>query len=143
MDQTEKNVQTLYSMGFVDIEEIRNALRISHNDLSEAVAILTNDQVRYGPYTSAGTSEDVEMKDVTSTALVPTAAPPPYNSLPDAKVIGRSGSVCTLFVVLTRVARFFFSPLSLLLYVFPLLSSPALQFVLARRAGSQEKNPGV
>lgn len=85
MDQTENNVQTLYSMGFVDIEEIRNALRMSQNDLSEAVAILTNDQVRYGPYTSAGTSEDVEMKDVTSTALVPTAAPPPYNSLPDAK----------------------------------------------------------
>lgn len=85
MDQTEKNVQTLYSMGFLDIEDIKNALRISHNDLSEAVAILTNDQVRYGPYSSAGTAEDVEMKDVTSTALVPTAAPPPYNSLPDAK----------------------------------------------------------
>ncbi|KAK8766013.1 hypothetical protein V5799_025579 [Amblyomma americanum] len=85
MDQTEKNVQTLFSMGFLDIEDIKNALRISHNDLSEAVAILTNDQVRYGPYSSAGPAEDVEMKDVTSTALVPTAAPPPYNSLPDAK----------------------------------------------------------
>lgn len=85
MDQTEKNVQTLYSMGFLDIEDIKNALRISHNDLSEAVAILTNDQVRYGPYSSVGTTEDVEMKDITSTALVPVAAPPPYNSLPDAK----------------------------------------------------------
>lgn len=81
MDQTEKNVQTLFSMGFLDVDEIRNALRIGNNDLNEAVAILTNE--RYGGY--PGTADDVEMKDVTASALVPTAAPPPYSSLQDCK----------------------------------------------------------
>ncbi|EEC12445.1 conserved hypothetical protein, partial [Ixodes scapularis] len=85
MEQTEKNVDTLFGMGFLDVEEIRSALRMSSNDLNEAVAILTNE--RYSGYPTA--VDDVEMKDVTSTALVPTAAaapPPPYASLPDAKV---------------------------------------------------------
>lgn len=84
MEQTEKNVDTLFGMGFLDVEEIRSALRMSNNDLNEAVAILTNE--RYSGYPTA--VDDVEMKDVTSTALVPTAAaapPPPYASLPDAK----------------------------------------------------------
>ena len=33
-------------MGFPDIAEIKRALRLAKNDLNEAVAILTNEQVR-------------------------------------------------------------------------------------------------
>lgn len=43
MDEDE-NLSTLLAMGFPDIEEIKNALWLAKNDLSEAVSILTNDQ---------------------------------------------------------------------------------------------------
>ena len=57
MDVTEENVQMLLNMGFDELD-IRRALKIAKNDLSEAVAILTNDH----PVTSFDTLQDVEMK---------------------------------------------------------------------------------
>lgn len=64
MEGSEDNVQTLLAMGFPSESEIRRALKIGKNDLSEAVAILTNEN----PYTSYDTLDDldVEMKDVES-----------------------------------------------------------------------------
>ena len=87
MDNTEENVQTLLNMGFPVESEIRRALKIAKNDLSEAVAILTND-TPVGNY-DALDDLDVEMKDVgsgpmlssgDSGALVPygPALPPSY-----------------------------------------------------------------
>lgn len=43
MDEDE-SLSTLLAMGFPDIGEIKRALRLAKNDLSEAVAILTNEQ---------------------------------------------------------------------------------------------------
>ncbi len=42
MDDDE-NISTLLAMGFPDIDEIRRALKLAKNDLSEAVAVLTNE----------------------------------------------------------------------------------------------------
>lgn len=52
------------AMGFPDIGEIKRALRLSKNDLNEAVAILTNDQSvsSYGPVSDLNI--DVDMKEV-------------------------------------------------------------------------------
>lgn len=62
MDNNDENITLLLSMGFPHIEEIKRALRIAKNDLSEAVAILTNDQPM-GPYDPL--ANDIEM-DVSS-----------------------------------------------------------------------------
>ena len=64
MDISEDHVQTLLAMGFPSESEIRRALKLGKNDLSEAVAILTNE-------TSCTTYDtlddlDVEMKDIES-----------------------------------------------------------------------------
>lgn len=68
MDVEDENISTLMAMGFPDITEIKRALRLSKNDLSEAVAILTNDQsvTSYGPV--ADLNIDVDMKEVSGTA---------------------------------------------------------------------------
>lgn len=67
MDVEDENISTLMAMGFPDITEIKRALRLSKNDLSEAVAILTNDQsvTSYGPV--ADLNIDVDMKEVSGT----------------------------------------------------------------------------
>lgn len=64
MDVEDENISTLMAMGFPDIAEIKRALRLSKNDLNEAVAILTNDQsvTSYGPV--ADLNIDVDMKEV-------------------------------------------------------------------------------
>lgn len=64
MDVEDENISTLMAMGFPDIVEIKRALRLSKNDLNEAVAILTNDQsvTPYGPV--ADLNIDVDMKEV-------------------------------------------------------------------------------
>ncbi|XP_064477292.1 ubiquitin carboxyl-terminal hydrolase 24-like isoform X2 [Ornithodoros turicata] len=72
MELHEQNLETLYNMGFLDLEENRNVLRIANNDLNEAVTILTSEY----PVQS-----DVEMKDITATSVTPLAAPPPYSSV--------------------------------------------------------------
>ena len=41
--EEDENISTLLGMGFPDIDEIRRALRMAKNDLSEAVAVLTNE----------------------------------------------------------------------------------------------------
>lgn len=81
MDQHEQNIQILFSMGFLDIEENKNALRMANNDLNEAVAILTSEQVRF----DYPVQDDVEMKDITASSTAPVAAPPPYSSLATVK----------------------------------------------------------
>ena len=45
MESEDENISTLLCMGFPDIAEIKRALRLAKNDLNEAVAILTNEQV--------------------------------------------------------------------------------------------------
>ncbi|XP_013776681.1 ubiquitin carboxyl-terminal hydrolase 24-like [Limulus polyphemus] len=76
MDQEEEHINTLQSMGFIDVEEVRRALRLSKNDINEAVAILTNE--RSSSYLFS--DRDVEMRDTgTSSSLVVSGcAPPPY-----------------------------------------------------------------
>lgn len=70
MDEDE-NISMLLSMGFPNIGEIKRALRLGKNDISEAVAILTND----GPLTAYGpandVSTDIDMRDVGMEDKVP------------------------------------------------------------------------
>lgn len=79
MDVNENHVQTLLSMGFPNDSEIRRALRMSKNDLNDAVAVLTNDHVT----TNYDTLEEynVEMKDFQSPVNIPLTVygptPPP------------------------------------------------------------------
>lgn len=62
MEIEDENISTLLSMGFPDIVEIRRALRLAKNDLSEAVAILTNEQIlSFGKV--GDMNLDVEMKE--------------------------------------------------------------------------------
>ena len=68
MDEDE-NISMLLSMGFPDINEIRRALRLSKNDVNEAVAILTNEQ----PLSSYGTVDDLTTSSATSSMDKPTA----------------------------------------------------------------------
>ena len=42
-DPTRENVETLLAMGFPSESEIRRALKLTKNDLSEAVDMLTNE----------------------------------------------------------------------------------------------------
>lgn len=45
MDPSDDDVQTLLAMGFPSESEVRRALKMAKNDLSDAVDILTNGQV--------------------------------------------------------------------------------------------------
>lgn len=45
MDPSDEDVQTLLAMGFPSESEVRRALKMAKNDLSDAVDILTNGQV--------------------------------------------------------------------------------------------------
>ncbi|KAF6033150.1 USP24 [Bugula neritina] len=44
MEPSDENVQMLLSMGFPSESEVRRALKISKNDMNEAVDMLTNGQ---------------------------------------------------------------------------------------------------
>lgn len=56
------NILLLLSMGFPDIVEIKKALRIAKNDITEAVAILTNEQ----PVNMDDLSLDIDMRDLSN-----------------------------------------------------------------------------
>ena len=84
MDVGDENIQTLLAMGFPSEAEIRRALKLGKNDLSEAVAILTNENQS----TTYDTLDDldVEMKDM-ETRPIPQAPvygpalPPSYDEV--------------------------------------------------------------
>lgn len=67
MEADEEALQSLIHMGFSDVTEIKRALNEARNDLSEAVAILTNEKQ------DAGLSYDVptlsEMKEMNTRGL--------------------------------------------------------------------------
>ncbi len=58
----DENILLLLSMGFPDIVEIKKALRIAKNDITEAVAILTNEQ----PVNMDDLSLDIDMRDLSN-----------------------------------------------------------------------------
>ncbi len=73
MDVDEESVRTLMNMGFPSENEIRKALRMSKNDLSEAVAILTDEH----PASTFDTIDDVEMREADRGSTRPTVYGPP------------------------------------------------------------------
>ena len=86
MEVNEEYVQTLLDMGFPSDVDIRRALRAGKNDLSEAVAILTDDNRPTGFDTLS--ELDVEMKETQTAvsheasssgagAAAPLGGPPP------------------------------------------------------------------
>jgi ubiquitin carboxyl-terminal hydrolase 9/24 len=82
MEVSEENVQMILSMGFPSESEVRRALRMAKNDLSDAVAILTDDQ----PVSSFDTLDDVDidMKDTSRTVQGPVygpSLPPSYDEV--------------------------------------------------------------
>ncbi len=90
MEDNDDKITTLLDMGFQDLDEVKRALRLAKNDVSEAVAVLTGGDTSsgggggsvFGPIqrpmpssdvtiasastSAAGTSTDVDMKDVES-----------------------------------------------------------------------------
>ena len=73
MEAQEEHVQTLLSMGFFPEDEVRRALKLAKNDLSDAVAILTNEH----PTTSFDTLGDLDV-DMTGGSGGGGSDPPPY-----------------------------------------------------------------
>lgn len=62
MEPSDENITSLLGMGFEDIGQVRRALRLAKNDLSEAVSILTGEDNREG-FIGPENVGDVEMKD--------------------------------------------------------------------------------
>ena len=82
MDISEDNVQMLLSMGFPNESEVRRALRQGKDDISEAVAILTNES--RNPDFDILPDSNVEMKEPRSeigsqTSIIPYG---PYQMAP-------------------------------------------------------------
>jgi len=89
MEVNEVNVQTLLDMGFPSDVDIRRALRLGKNDLSEAVAILTDDNHSTGfdtlpeldaelKETQTSVSHEASSNPVgASTVAIPLGGPPP------------------------------------------------------------------
>ena len=80
MDVDNESVQTLLNMGFPSEMEIRRALKLSKNDLSEAVAILTNEHTT----SNYDTLDDVEMKEterLSSRPIYGPTLPPTYDEV--------------------------------------------------------------
>lgn len=67
MDVDDENITTLLNMGFPDIGEIKQALRIAKNDLNEAVAVLTND--RSAPPYDPMDVQDMDIEERNATAV--------------------------------------------------------------------------
>lgn len=86
MEVNEENVQMILSMGFPSESEVRRALRMAKNDLSDAVAILTNDH----PVSSYDALEevDIDMKDPQTKAVqgpvYGPSLPPSYDEVIDS-----------------------------------------------------------
>lgn len=59
----DENLSTLLSMGFPDMDEIKRALKVSKNDLIEAVSILTND----GPSNSSSKRDHSDFSSSSNT----------------------------------------------------------------------------
>ena len=68
MEPSDENITTLLAMGFDDIGQIRRALTIAKNDLSDAVSILTGEDVREG-FNELPLAGDVEMKETHTQVL--------------------------------------------------------------------------
>eukprot|EP00794_Sanderia_malayensis_P007934 gene7934-8789_t len=62
MEPSDENITSLLSMGFEDIGKVRKALRLAKNDLSEAVSILTGEDMR-GGFDESDQTGDIEMRD--------------------------------------------------------------------------------
>lgn len=75
---SEENVQMILSMGFPSESEVRRALRMAKNDLSDAVAILTNEP----PSTSYDMVEemDIDLKENPGRTYGPQL-PPSYEEV--------------------------------------------------------------
>lgn len=84
MEVSEENVQMILSMGFPSEAEVRRALRMAKNDLSDAVAILTDDH----PVSSFDVLEDTDMDmKETKTVQAPVygpSLPPSYDEVVEA-----------------------------------------------------------
>ncbi|XP_071953763.1 ubiquitin carboxyl-terminal hydrolase 24-like [Antedon mediterranea] len=79
MEPSEERVNTLVNMGFSNVEQVRRALKLSHDDVNEAVAILTNEHST----NSFDTLDDIEMKDMdggrSNVHYGPDPPPPSYD----------------------------------------------------------------
>ena len=96
MEVSEENVQMILSMGFPSESEVRRALRRAKNDLSDAVAILTDDN----PMSSYDTVDDIDidMKDTSKAKLDPVygpSLPPSYDEAIDGSEVSLSNCVCS------------------------------------------------
>ena len=79
MDISEENVQALLNMGFPS-ENIRYALQIGKNDLSEAVAILTSEDPNDMKMQFENTTPEVSyQRDINITSQM--APPPSYEEI--------------------------------------------------------------
>lgn len=100
MDVSEENVQMIMSMGFPSEAEVRRALRMAKNDLSDAVAILTDDH----PVSSYDALDDTDMdikesKTVQAPVYGPSL-PPSYDeaveAVTDSTVEMTNGEECSM-----------------------------------------------
>ena len=84
MDNTEEYVNTLLNMGFPNEMEIRRALRMSKNELNDAITILTSGSpVNYDGFEDL----DIEMKDIQRPVQY-SSPPPSYDDVVDPGFIG-------------------------------------------------------
>ena len=78
MEPNEEYVETLMNMGFPNELQIRCALRISKNDMNEAITILTcENPSEYDGFENI----DVEMKDVQRSTQSTSTLPPSYDDV--------------------------------------------------------------
>ncbi|XP_033116308.1 ubiquitin carboxyl-terminal hydrolase 24-like [Anneissia japonica] len=79
MEPSEESVNALVNMGFSNVEQVRRALKLSRDDVNEAVAILTSEHTT----TSFDTLDDIEMKDMdgnrSNVHYGPDPPPPSYD----------------------------------------------------------------
>ena len=70
-NDTSENEQLLKAMGFNDADDIRQALKLSKNDINEAVAYLTNEKmpklVNTKDYNSTNDDNEIIMSDAMMT----------------------------------------------------------------------------
>ena len=94
MDVSEENVQMILSMGFPSEAEVRRALRMAKNDLSDAVAILTDDH----PVSSFDALDDVDidMKDskVVQAPVYGPSMPPSYEEVVEGTDVSPFSETC-------------------------------------------------
>lgn len=100
MEVNEENVQMILSMGFPSEAEVRRALRMAKNDLSDAVAILTNDHP-VSSYDALDDVSDIDMKNPPSKAVqAPVygpSLPPSYDEAIDVPQVSRTALYAKAF----------------------------------------------